>query len=1180
MKKIFASLILAFLFQGTVHTQQLSDMTNLPVTPQASAILKNIAAPVSYYTGQPNVSLPIYTISQDGVNVPISISFNTSGIYVTEESTSLGIGVRLNWGGSIVRSANGRPDEKGFFFETYRIGSLKQELAKDYSNTSTTYLYPYNGYPGSFAEVTDREQEYKAINTYSDPYALGSGGISTDLRPDNFYYDVLGSSGLFKFNQADAKFVTFPLDDIKINKTLSGGKIQNFEIIKNDGVKIVFGDGAVESSMKYNTNVNTNYNQVIDQSWFIKKITTLKNTTIDFSYIDNKYDHSTDDRTFTYVPYKAYTNNSDLYVVGDAYSTVEKLIKTISFKEGRIEFIYANDRADFPLSQTNGTQPSPRLNQIVLFDGNNTVIKTFRFYQSYFIGNSSDGYTGSLYNDRLRLDSLTVEDNNLQVLEKYKFDYNSNTTIPSKRPLKRDWWGYYNANSNNKYINSSVNQIFTIKKITFPTGGERTFTFEDNQVPWNNQYMAKLRELSNDWFDAYSSNNLIINGSTLYDPFGSSNQTSSGAPVLSGTPPYNNVRTIYGDEFTIQGQTNTTAEGISLSGYTTFIHPEITLSQLNQWAYKIEIGLQEKAGTVFNDVPYTVTIDRYRTSPAILPTNNFQLTIPSLTNGGTYRIFVRMTSPPNYVITTNYSQHTNAVLTYKKNNFHNIKVGGLRIKEIADNDGYNNYKTFYEYTDAGNYGSGKLVTAPEYKEYVIQKYPNGTPEQNTFYYGYRISSEPIFPLLKTQGSYVGYTNVRKIQIGENETIKEEFIFSFNPSTRSGYMKEYFQETEPKPWQNGKLLVNKKYKGAEVISETIFDYYGLTNETDKGYTEEINTGLTEAGKTAYDLSIDRRYDNPVTIGSPPVKVFQPLYGSDNRTTYYDGTFTRLLSPFTKIPYFKTYSGFDKLKSKTTKNYSNGNEITHVENYYYDGLPTSLGMSRIEAVNSQNQTIVSKFYYPQDLAAEPNMTQMIDANRIATPVRKEQFINGTKLFEEKLIYFQDPLTSLLLPRSVYSSSFPNNNPVISNPSVGQLELQVSYDQFDSYGNLVQYHEGSNTPVTLIWGYNHTYLVAKVVNANYSTIASLINQSVLDNGASTNQQIKDELNKIRTGLDGLRALVTTYTYKPLVGITSETDPTGRTVYYEYDTFNRLKLQKDEQGNILKKYCYNYAGQPVNCN
>ena len=54
---------------------------------------------------------------------------------------------------------------------------------------------------------------------------------------------------------------------------------------------------------------------------------------------------------------------------------------------------------------------------------------------------------------------------------------------------------------------------------------------------------------------------------------------------------------------------------------------------------------------------------------------------------------------------------------------------------------------------------------------------------------------------------------------------------------------------------------------------------------------------------------------------------------------------------------------------------------------------------------------------------------------------------------------------------------------------------------------------------------------------------------------------------------ALITTYTYKPLAGITSETDPSGRTIFYEYDNFGRLKRVKDEQGNILKEYRYHYA-------
>ena len=315
-------LIIIGLLVGAVEGimgQRLTDMTNLPVTPQASAIFKAIAAPVSYYTGQPDVSIPIYTISQDGVEVPISISFNTSGIFVTEEATSIGLGVSLNWGGSIVRSPNGNVDERGFFWEPYRMGDLKQELQKDYS---ITVWWPYNN--ANFGLEGDREREYAAINTYNDPYATGTGGISTDLRPDDFHYNVLGKSGLFKFNQADRAFVTFPLDDIKINKTLSAG-IQNFEITKSDGVKIILGEDAIESSRKYNINFNDNFNQKVDQTWFIKKITTLKNSTINFSYLDNLYDHNTDDRTMTFVPEKPNVTSDELFISGDHYSTNEKL---------------------------------------------------------------------------------------------------------------------------------------------------------------------------------------------------------------------------------------------------------------------------------------------------------------------------------------------------------------------------------------------------------------------------------------------------------------------------------------------------------------------------------------------------------------------------------------------------------------------------------------------------------------------------------------------------------------------------------------------------------------------------------------------------------------------------------------------------------------------------------------
>lgn len=56
---------------------------------------------------------------------------------------------------------------------------------------------------------------------------------------------------------------------------------------------------------------------------------------------------------------------------------------------------------------------------------------------------------------------------------------------------------------------------------------------------------------------------------------------------------------------------------------------------------------------------------------------------------------------------------------------------------------------------------------------------------------------------------------------------------------------------------------------------------------------------------------------------------------------------------------------------------------------------------------------------------------------------------------------------------------------------------------------------------------------------------------------------------------ARMTTYTYDPLVGMTSETDENNVTTFYEYDAFNRLKCIKDQFGNIRKSYIYHYKNQ-----
>ncbi|SCW88243.1 hypothetical protein, partial [Mucilaginibacter sp. NFR10] len=56
---------------------------------------------------------------------------------------------------------------------------------------------------------------------------------------------------------------------------------------------------------------------------------------------------------------------------------------------------------------------------------------------------------------------------------------------------------------------------------------------------------------------------------------------------------------------------------------------------------------------------------------------------------------------------------------------------------------------------------------------------------------------------------------------------------------------------------------------------------------------------------------------------------------------------------------------------------------------------------------------------------------------------------------------------------------------------------------------------------------------------------------------------------------AQMTTYTYTPLIGVTSSIDPKNNASYYEYDGLGRLQNIRDKDGNIVKHTDYHYQGQ-----
>lgn len=297
-------------------------------------------------------------------------------------------------------------------------------------------------------------------------------------------------------------------------------------------------------------------------------------------------------------------------------------------------------------------------------------------------------------------------------------------------------------------------------------------------------------------------------------------------------------------------------------------------------------------------------------------------------------------------------------------------------------------------------------------------------------------------------------------------------------------------------------------------------------------------------------------------------------------------------------YSIYLGQQVLLNKTRTQWNDNQSVEIKTNYTYNNY----GQLLKETASSSNSTkeLQASYIYPNDLTdlnASDNITsdiiKMQQLNMLNPWVERTESINlnNNGVVSNKLIgsEFRTIYSNTSEIRKNYFINFKNSqNFVPTYAANGSVRIDGGYDRFLS--EIVQVDAHNNPIVTIdkqgvitsyVYGYNNRYVVAEIKGSDHATAVGYINQDMLNNAQLyTENQLRTELSKIRTGLGGTKAQVITYTHKPLVGITSETDPTGRTVYYEYDTFSRLRLQKDEQGNILKKYCYNYAGQPVDCN
>ena len=214
-----------------------------------------------------------------------------------------------------------------------------------------------------------------------------------------------------------------------------------------------------------------------------------------------------------------------------------------------------------------------------------------------------------------------------------------------------------------------------------------------------------------------------------------------------------------------------------------------------------------------------------------------------------------------------------------------------------------------------------------------------------------------------------------------------------------------------------------------------------------------------------------------------------------------------------------------------------------------LPNYL-LKNSSTINSNDDSLRQEFDYPNSYYCPANdCGSLISNNILSTPIQTKIYKNDSLLSSKK---------------TIYSGIFPSKIQISKGDQ--PLEDRLLFERYE-HGNLVQVKQVNGTSTAYVWGYEGKYVVAKIENATYAQIEEL---DVFGENFSITENLSDDQ---KTALRNLsNTLVTSYTYDPSVGVTSITDPRGKTVYYQYDEFNRLEFVKDHEGNILSKNQYNY--------
>lgn len=472
----------------------------------------------------------------------------------------------------------------------------------------------------------------------------------------------------------------------------------------------------------------------------------------------------------------------------------------------------------------------------------------------------------------------------------------------------------------------------------------------------------------------------------------------------------------------------------------------------------------------------------------------------------------------------------------------NIIVGGLRIKSIDDFDGVNNYtKRTFDYSkpdDPDHQTSGKLASPLEFlKKHYSTGHPSGVDEDNLCE-NYVLTADQAASSGLSGKDIVAYSYVTENTLGKGKKIYEFPSHNFNlniTQVNSGWNPYLFLDknllSEKSYSATGELLQEKKYE---------YELNQMKNALSVDQPQGVNNALAlSTSFSFYEL-------NPNTL-ERKVKIL--INNSYN-----------------------IQSGKWLLTKSIDKNYLNGTLTSETINTYsLNDINKPINLTKSITHFFDNSVAETSYQY----AHEKNNQKLVNANMIQIPletsVTQKRNVNDfmgnmTSKAETK---YDDPAN--LLPTSVLSFDLQN-----------VLSTEVTYDKYDSEGNIQQYTTKDGISTVIIWGYEGRLPIAKIVGAKYSDInPSLIESIVIASQTDglrgtdgSEELVISTLDEFRNNLALSGYQITTYTYDPLIGVRSITPPSGIREIYLYDAAGRLKEIREQTntGKLLKEFNYHY--------